>query len=164
MVNTGAVTVDEVRRRVATVVDPEIPVLTIEDLGVLRSVSLDDDGTVVVAITPTYSGCPAMDLIKDQIALTLHLDGVEAYRIETVFSPAWTTDWMSEEAREKLRTVGIAPPRQAGSPEPSDQHRTLCPQCSSADTKTLSEFGSTACKALMVCEACREPFDLFKRL
>ena len=148
----------EVWDAVATVVDPEIPVLTIEDLGVLRGVSVEDDGTVVVTITPTYSGCPAMQLIEDQIAITLELEGVDQYRIDTVFSPAWTTDWMSNEAKKKLRSVGIAPPNKASGPE------VLCPRCSSDHTRTVSEFGSTACKALMVCDNCQEPFDFFKEL
>lgn len=163
----SAATVDDIHRWVATVVDPEIPILTIEDLGVLRNVSIETDGTVVVTITPTYSGCPAMDLIKDQIALTLDLEGVENYRIDTVYAPAWTTDWMTDDAREKLRSVGIAPPGlqpTVGPPQWEDQQLALCPQCSSANTRTVSQFGSTACKALMVCEACREPFDLFKEL
>ena len=167
-----------------TALDPEIPVLTIEDLGVLRDVVIDEDGTVVVTITPTYSGCPAMQLIEDQIALTLDVEGIENYRIETVFSPAWTTDWMSDEAKEKLRSVGIAPPGEAGGidvgpplggkvPAASEAkpevgglrlQPVLCPRCSSDDTRTVSEFGSTACKALMVCESCKEPFDLFKRI
>lgn len=171
----------ELRTAVATVVDPEIPVLTIDDLGVLRDVALDRD-TVVVTITPTYSGCPAMDLIKDQIALTLELEGVDHYRIDTVFAPAWTTDWLSDEAREKLRSVGIAPPGRTADgglpktgsaaqvgvvalrPAASQRDLVLCPQCSSGKTRTISEFGSTACKSLMVCESCREPFDLFKQL
>ena len=154
-----------IRRVVATVVDPEIPVLTIEDLGVLRDVEIDDDGMVVVTITPTYSGCPAMQLMEDQIALTLDLEGIGPYRIETIYSPAWTTDWMTDEAKDKLRSVGIAPPNKASRLRPQASGLTaLCPRCSSDDTRTVSEFGSTACKALMVCSSCGEPFDLFKRL
>ena len=165
----------EVWDAVATVVDPEIPVLTIEDLGVLRGVSVEDDGTVVVTITPTYSGCPAMQLIEDQIAITLELEGVDQYRIDTVFSPAWTTDWMSNEAKKKLRSVGIAPPgspsqavgrrpKAEGNDRGLDTLDVLCPRCSSDHTRTVSEFGSTACKALMVCDNCQEPFDFFKEL
>lgn len=171
----------EIWRVVATVVDPEIPVLTIDDLGVLRDVSIDEHGTTIVTITPTYSGCPAMQLIEDQIAITLDLEGIEPYRIETVYSPAWTTDWMSDEAKQKLHSVGIAPPApsgQAGGGRPEAAggqalggwhpeeaaEPVLCPRCSSEETRTVSEFGSTACKALMVCGSCGEPFDLFKRL
>lgn len=135
------------------IVDPEIPALTISDLGVLRGVSRDDDGTVRVTITPTYSGCPAMDLIRSQIASVLEGAGVADFAIDTVYAPAWTTDWMTPEARRKLEGTGIAPP------SPS---QVLCPQCRSPETHVVSQFGSTACKALMVCDSCGEPFDLFK--
>jgi ring-1,2-phenylacetyl-CoA epoxidase subunit PaaD len=144
------------------VVDPEIPVLTIADLGVLREVKVTDDG-VEVAITPTYSGCPAMNMIALEIELALEREGFARPKIRTVLSPAWTTDWMSEDGRRKLRDYGIAPP------QPSSSRRALfgvqevaCPQCGSANTELLSEFGSTSCKALWRCKACREPFDYFK--
>jgi ring-1,2-phenylacetyl-CoA epoxidase subunit PaaD len=147
----------------ASVVDPEIPVLTIADLGVLRGVTLRDDGGVEVAITPTYSGCPAMSTIAFDIAVSLERAGFADATVRTVLSPAWTTDWMSEEGRRKLREYGVAPPL------PASSRRALfgiqqvqCPQCGSGDTELLSEFGSTSCKALWRCKSCREPFDYFK--
>jgi ring-1,2-phenylacetyl-CoA epoxidase subunit PaaD len=146
----------------ASVVDPEIPVLTIADLGVLRDVAVRD-GCVEVAITPTYSGCPAMNMIALEIELALAREGFCNFKIRTVLSPAWTTDWMSEDGRRKLREYGIAPPL------PASGRRALfgaqlvaCPQCGSDNTEVLSEFGSTSCKALWRCKSCREPFDYFK--
>jgi ring-1,2-phenylacetyl-CoA epoxidase subunit PaaD len=146
----------------AAVVDPEIPVLTIADLGVLRDVAVND-GRVEVAITPTYSGCPAMNMIALEIELALEREGFSNSRVRTVLSPAWTTDWMSDDGRRKLREYGIAPPL------PSSSRRALfgvqqvtCPQCGSENTEVLSEFGSTSCKALWRCKSCREPFDYFK--
>ena len=156
----------ELRRRAwdaaASVVDPEIPVLTIADLGVLRDVVLDGDHVEVV-ITPTYSGCPAMNMIALEIEVALERAGFRHPKVRTVLSPAWTTEWMSDEGRRKLRAYGIAPPL------PSNSRRALfgeqavaCPQCGSENTELLSEFGSTSCKALWRCKACREPFDYFK--
>jgi ring-1,2-phenylacetyl-CoA epoxidase subunit PaaD len=146
----------------AGVVDPEIPVLTIADLGVLRAVEIKDD-RVEVAITLTYSGCPAMNMIALEIELALERAGFRQPKVRTVLSPAWTTDWMSEEGRRKLKAYGIAPPL------PASSRRALfgilhvaCPQCGSDHTELLSEFGSTSCKALWRCKSCREPFDYFK--
>jgi ring-1,2-phenylacetyl-CoA epoxidase subunit PaaD len=146
----------------ASVVDPEIPVLTIADLGVLRDVAISD-GRVEVAITPTYSGCPAMNMISLEIELALEREGFPNPKIRTVLSPAWTTDWMSEDGRRKLREYGVAPPLAASSRRAlfGVQH-VACPQCGSSDTEVLSEFGSTSCKALWRCKSCREPFDYFK--
>ena len=146
----------------ASVVDPEIPVLTIADLGVLRDVVLDGDH-VEVAITPTYSGCPAMNMIALEIEVALERAGFHRPKVRTVLSPAWTTDWMSEEGRQKLRAYGIAPPQAASSRRTlfGDQ-KLSCPQCGSDKTELLSEFGSTSCKALWRCKSCREPFDYFK--
>ena len=146
----------------AQVVDPEIPVLTIADLGVLRDVTVTD-GAVEVAITPTYSGCPAMNMIAVEIELALEREGIRNPKIRTVLSPAWTTDWMSEQGRQKLKEYGIAPP-QAGSGRRAlfGEQEVACPQCGSVNTEVLSEFGSTSCKALWRCRACREPFDYFK--
>jgi ring-1,2-phenylacetyl-CoA epoxidase subunit PaaD len=146
----------------AQVVDPEIPVLTIADLGVLREVAVTD-GAVEVAITPTYSGCPAMNMIAIEIELALEREGISKPKIRTVLSPAWTTDWMSEDGRRKLRDYGIAPPV-AGSGRRAlfGEQEVACPQCNSVDTEVLSEFGSTSCKALWRCRSCREPFDYFK--
>ncbi|MFK4509033.1 phenylacetate-CoA oxygenase subunit PaaJ [Bradyrhizobium daqingense] len=156
----------EVRQRAwdaaAGVVDPEIPVLTIADLGVLRDVVLDGDD-VEVAITPTYSGCPAMNMIALEIEIALERAGFRRPKVRTVLSPAWTTDWMSEEGRRKLRAYGIAPPQPASSRRALfGEQAVACPQCGSDETELLSEFGSTSCKALWRCKSCREPFDYFK--
>ena len=146
----------------ASVVDPEIPVLTIADLGVLRDVAVDGDH-VEVAITPTYSGCPAMNMIALEVEIALERAGFHRPKIRTVLSPAWTTDWMSEEGRRKLRDYGIAPPQASGSRRALfGEQAVACPQCGSDKTELLSEFGSTSCKALWRCKACREPFDYFK--
>jgi ring-1,2-phenylacetyl-CoA epoxidase subunit PaaD len=146
----------------ASVVDPEIPVLTIADLGVLRDVVLDGDH-VEVAITPTYSGCPAMNMIALEIEVALERAGFCSPKVRTVLSPAWTTDWMSEEGRRKLHAYGIAPPQDSNSRRALfGEQAVTCPQCGSANTELLSEFGSTSCKALWRCKACREPFDYFK--
>ncbi len=148
----------------ATVVDPEIPVLTIEDLGILRDVEVTSDG-VTVTITPTYSGCPAMDAIRDDVLGVLAREGVENAEVRTTLSPAWTTDWMSADGRRKLEEYGIAPPT-GRSHVPQGPIRltlaTRCPRCGSADTVELSRFGSTSCKALYECRSCLEPFDYFK--
>jgi ring-1,2-phenylacetyl-CoA epoxidase subunit PaaD len=146
----------------AEVVDPEIPVLTIADLGVLREVSVVD-GQVEVAITPTYSGCPAMNMIALEIELALAREGIRNSRIRTVLSPAWTTDWMSDDGRRKLKDYGVAPPQSGGGRRALfGEQQVACPQCGSLATEVLSEFGSTSCKALWRCTACREPFDYFK--
>ena len=146
----------------AQVVDPEIPVLTIADLGVLREVAVND-GRVEVTITPTYSGCPAMNMIALEIELALEREGFRDPKVRTTLSPAWTTDWMSENGRRKLREYGIAPPQASTSRRALfGEQQVACPQCGSSDTKVLSEFGSTSCKALWRCRACREPFDYFK--
>ncbi len=130
--------------------DPEVPVLSIWDLGVLQDVLRVDD-VIEVVITPTYSGCPAMEMIETEIATCLHAAGHTQVRIRVRLAPPWTTDWMAPDARERLRTYGIAPP-----------HTAACPQCGSQHTELVSEFGSTACKALYRCTDCREPFDHFK--
>jgi ring-1,2-phenylacetyl-CoA epoxidase subunit PaaD len=149
-------------RVAAQVVDPEIPVLTILDLGVLRGVEVKD-GRVEVTITPTYSGCPAMNAIALDIEVALSNAGIRAASIRTVLSPAWTSDWLTEEGRRKLAAYGIAPPKPGGTRRLLfGQEIVACPRCGSGDTRLLSQFGSTACKALWCCEACREPFDYFK--
>lgn len=163
---TGLERDGELRQRAwdvaASVVDPEIPVLTIADLGVLRDVVLDGDH-VEVAITPTYSGCPAMNMIALEIEVALERAGFRRPKVRTVLSPAWTTDWMSEEGRRKLRAYGIAPPQASSSRRALfGEQAVACPQCGSGETELLSEFGSTSCKALWRCKACREPFDYFK--
>jgi ring-1,2-phenylacetyl-CoA epoxidase subunit PaaD len=163
---TAAFSEAELRQRAwnaaAGVVDPEIPVLTIADLGVLRDVAIND-GRVEVAITPTYSGCPAMNVIALEIELALEREGFRYSKVRTVLSPAWTTDWMSEDGRRKLREYGIAPPQAASSRRALfGGQQVTCPQCGSEDTEVLSEFGSTSCQALWRCKSCREPFDYFK--
>jgi ring-1,2-phenylacetyl-CoA epoxidase subunit PaaD len=165
----AGLTVDLTRARAlaAAVPDPEIPVLSIDDLGVLREVTREDDGTVVVAITPTYSGCPAMDAIRADVLTALRDGGFERVRVDLVLSPAWTTDWMSADGRRKLADYGIAPPATEAERRTGPVALTLrvrCPQCGSPDTEQLSRFGSTACKSLWRCRACAEPFDHFKSL
>lgn len=146
----------------ADVVDPEIPVLTIADLGVLRDVAVED-GQVTVTITPTYSGCPAMNMIAVEIGLALDRAGIPDAAIRTVLHPAWTTEWMSEAGRAKLLAYGVAPPARGGGRRALfGEEVVACPQCGSADTERLAEFGSTSCKALWRCRACREPFDYFR--
>ncbi|WP_270410616.1 1,2-phenylacetyl-CoA epoxidase subunit PaaD [Microbacterium maritypicum] len=151
-------------RIAASVPDPEVPVLTIEDLGVLRAVEVD--GTSVhVYITPTYSGCPAMDTIRDDVILALTAAGFDEVEVRLVLSPAWTTDWMTEAGKTKLAAYGIAPPsgRAAVSTGPIRLSLSVrCPRCGSLDTREVSHFGSTSCKALFECRACLEPFDHFK--
>ncbi len=144
----------------AAVVDPEIPVLTIGYLGVLRDVTVAGDGAVVVTITPTYSGCPALGVIEEDIVSALKAAGYDRVEVDTVFTPAWTTDWISDDARHRLNEYGIAPPGPAG----ADTEPVVCPQCSARETSVVSPFGSTACKALMVCSECSEPFDHFKAI
>jgi ring-1,2-phenylacetyl-CoA epoxidase subunit PaaD len=153
--------VPTLRRLVAGVPDPEIPVLTIDDLGVLRDVCIGDDGRVEVTITPTYSGCPAMDVIATDIKQRLADNGLDGV-VRTVLSPAWTTDWMSEEGRAKLTAYGIAAPGTRTDGLIDIQLSARCPQCGSLDTRQVSRFGSTACQAHWVCRACAEPFDEFK--
>jgi ring-1,2-phenylacetyl-CoA epoxidase subunit PaaD len=153
---------DRVWQAASQVVDPEIPVLTIADLGVLRSVEVKD-GCVDVAITPTYSGCPAMNMIALEIELALEKEGIRQAHVHVVLSPAWTTDWLSEEGRRKLLAYGIAPPaHSSGRRALFAQPEITCPQCGSKDTQMISEFGSTSCKALWRCKSCSEPFDYFK--
>ncbi|SAL07621.1 phenylacetate-CoA oxygenase subunit PaaJ [Caballeronia arationis] len=154
--------------------DPEIPVVSIRELGILRDVRRGADDVIEVVITPTYSGCPAMSQIAEDIEHALTQAGLGPHRIDTVLAPAWTTDWMTADAREKLRRYGIAPPTgNCGSAAP--QEKTIrfvpraavvdtpaCPRCGSKHTERLAQFGSTACKALYRCIDCREPFDYFK--
>jgi ring-1,2-phenylacetyl-CoA epoxidase subunit PaaD len=143
------------------VADPEIPVLTIADLGILRDVSVRGD-TVEVTITPTYSGCPAMNMITLEIETALARAGISV-RIRTTLSPAWTTDWLTDAGRRKLAAYGIAPPEHTSSRRALfGEAHPACPLCGGADTEQISEFGSTACKSLHRCRACREPFDAFK--
>ncbi|MBN8944212.1 MAG: phenylacetate-CoA oxygenase subunit PaaJ [Rhizobiales bacterium] len=146
----------------AAVCDPEVPVLTIEDLGVLREVRIEG-GRVEAVITPTYSGCPAMSLIALNVEVALEEAGFTNVKVTSVLAPAWTTDWMSEAGKAKLAAYGIAPPSgKAGRRALFGEETVACPRCGSADTAKVSEFGSTACKAHWRCRACAEPFDYFK--
>jgi len=177
MVTTTALE-EELRRLAGSVLDPELPVLTLDDLGVLRAVHIRGTDSVEVELTPTYTGCPAVEAMSMDIERVLHEHGIREVSVRTVLSPAWSTDDISDEGRRKLREFGIAPPRggrpagpvtldlgptrTAGAePEPEP---VRCPACGSADTELLSRFSSTACKALRRCLSCREPFDHFKEL
>lgn len=145
--------------------DPEIPVITIVELGVIRDVQIVDDTTIELKITPTYSGCPAMKQIEDDVRKKLTEHGFASITINTVFSPPWTTDWITPEAKEKLRKYGIAPPETTTEDKSWLTGKTksiACPRCKSTNTKLVSQFGSTACKALYQCNDCLEPFDYFK--
>jgi ring-1,2-phenylacetyl-CoA epoxidase subunit PaaD len=143
--------------------DPEIPVLSVVDLGIVRSVSMDDKINIV--ITPTYSGCPAMDVISMDIRLKLLEKGYKNFKVTQSLSPAWTTDWMTEEGKRKLKEYGIAPPnpkQQFCTTDMFAEEAVQCPRCGSHHTKLLSQFGSTACKSMYQCEDCKEAFDYFK--
>ena len=151
------------RDTAASVLDPEVPVLTIADLGILRDVEVRGD-RVIVTITPTYSGCPAVDTIRDDLILALSAAGFAEVEVRLTLAPAWTTDWMSDEGKRKLEAFGIAPPSgRAAVTGPIPVRLSIrCPQCGSLDTREVSRFGSTSCKALYECRACLEPFDHFK--
>lgn len=160
------ISADQVYAWLQEVPDPEIPVLSVVDLGVVRDVSWDGEACVVV-ITPTYSGCPAMREITQDIQQTLARHGIDEVRVETRLAPAWTTDWMSEKGREALKGYGIAAPAEraidiSGISRRAAAPSIACPRCGSRDTRMVSNFGSTSCKALYRCVACREPFDYFK--
>ncbi len=147
------------------VTDPEVPVLTIVDLGVVRSVSFTNN-EYIITITPTYSGCPAMKVIEEDIISTLKAKGISNVKVVLTLAPAWTTDWLSESGRNKLREYGIAPPENEVDKSVLFAKPTIvpCPLCSSRNTKMVSQFGSTACKAHYQCNECLEPFDYFKCL
>jgi ring-1,2-phenylacetyl-CoA epoxidase subunit PaaD len=159
-------TVDSVTKLLDAVTDPEVPVLTIAELGVLRKVNLLDSVFEIV-ITPTYSGCPAMQTIANDITVVLKQNGIDAFKITTVIAPPWTTDWMSDSAKQKLKAYGIAPPTQSTSSHLASLFErkktpTACPYCNATNTKLTSAFGSTACKALHYCNNCHQPFEEFK--
>lgn len=149
-----AISREQVFDWLAEVADPEIPVLSILDLGIVRDVCVADG--ITVSLAPTYSGCPATEVIESSVRRALAAHGVEPVTIKRVLSPPWTTDWITEEGRQKMRAYGIAPPEK--------QRNVTCPQCDSADTEIVSEFGSTACKASWRCCDCLEPFEYFKCL
>jgi ring-1,2-phenylacetyl-CoA epoxidase subunit PaaD len=146
----------------SSVLDPEIPVVTVLELGILRDVTINENGKAVAKLTPTYSGCPAVLAIEMAVESALLQAGFDPV-IERIISPAWTTDWITEEGRRKLKRYGIAPPVGSTSKRALfGETQVACPRCNSADTKRISEFGSTACKAQYQCQACHEPFDYFK--
>lgn len=155
---------EKILELISVIPDPEIPVITIAELGVIRDVIVEGEN-VEVKITPTYSGCPAMKQMEDDIRATLTQNGIQNLKVTLVYSPAWTTDWIPEEAREKLRVYGIAPPEKTTEDKSwltGKSKIILCPRCKSQNTKLISQFGSTACKALYQCQDCLEPFDYFK--
>lgn len=162
MVIACTIQIKEIWKILEKVTDPEVPVLTITDLGIVRDVKLNGN-EVEVIITPTYTGCPAMDMIAMNIKLALIENGYHKIKITSVLAPAWTTDWMSEDGKRKLKEYGIAPPQsESGRFQRPESFHVTCPQCNSNNTKCISEFGSTACKALYQCNDCKEPFDYFK--
>lgn len=155
---------NEILKLLSDIPDPEIPVITIAELGVIRDVIIEAD-TVEVKITPTYSGCPAMKRMEDDIKEVLKNNGIDKIKITLVYSPAWTTDWIPEEAKEKLRVYGIAPPEKTTEDKSwltGKSKIVKCPRCKSENTRLVSQFGSTACKSLYQCNDCLEPFDYFK--
>lgn len=157
---------DQVWSILKNVSDPEIPVLTVVDMGVVREVE-EQDGRLVVSITPTYSGCPAMNEIESNIRWALEEAGYNEVEVKTLISPPWTTDWMTEEGKQKLQEYGIAPPEGSSADKSvlfGEAKKVMCPRCKSRSTKMISQFGSTACKALYQCDDCKEPFDYFKCL
>src|SRR5688572_33309251 len=165
MVTTNTISKEMIRSILDTVMDPEVPVLSVTDLGIIRDILIEGDAVKVV-ITPTYTGCPAMDMISANIRMELLAHGIKNIEIRQMLAPAWTTDWMTEAGKQKLKEYGIAPPN------PKQQicrdelfaadEAVACPLCNSFHTHRISEFGSTACKALYQCDDCKEPFDYFK--
>ncbi len=150
-----------IRDVLRSVPDPEIPVLDIVELGMVRGIETAEDGVQEVILTPTYTGCPATEVIRRAVEEALADAGLGGIRVRYRLTPPWTTDWITPEAREKLRRYGIAPPRPRRS---APDQPVACPRCGATDTETVSEFGSTPCKAAMRCRACREPFEVFKCL
>ncbi|MEO0998816.1 MAG: 1,2-phenylacetyl-CoA epoxidase subunit PaaD [Pseudomonadota bacterium] len=166
MVTAAAPDIDSLRRSVEALPDPEIPVLTLGDLGIVRFVR-DDGDTVVAGLAPTYSACPATEFIEAAASEVLNRDAGKPVRIERVLTPPWTTDWISAEGRRKLLAYGIAPPAAAAGSKRAllgEDRPAACPQCGSTETERVSEFGSTPCKAAYRCSSCLEPFDYFKCL
>ena len=159
---------DEVLAILDGVMDPEVPVLSVRELGIIRDVQVDAEGAVTVTVTPTYSGCPAIHVIEQDIIAGIHAAGIAEVRVRTAYAPAWTTDWIGPEAKAKLKAYGIAPPSAASSGELVQLMRVRtapeCPYCDSRETEIRSEFGSTACKAVCWCRACRQPFEEFKAI
>lgn len=165
---SGPITKEQVYEWLSQVADPEVPVLTVLDMGVIRNVQLENtaEGTeVVIHITPTYSGCPAMDMISMNVRMALLSRGIKKVHIKEQLSPAWTTDWMSEDGKRKLKEYGIAPPIRKSNATGLglfEKDIVPCPRCDSDDTELVSQFGPTSCKALYKCLSCKEPFEHFK--
>jgi ring-1,2-phenylacetyl-CoA epoxidase subunit PaaD len=162
--NTILPTKEKLITLLSEIPDPEIPVINIIDLGILRDVTIDEN-LCTVTITPTYTGCPAMKVIEDDIKLKLKTVGINNVKVNLVYTPAWTTDWISDAAKEKLRAYGIAPPLHSSMDKgilTGKSKEIKCPHCGSKNTEMISQFGSTACKALYRCTDCKEPFDYFK--
>ena len=159
---TAAYSRDEILRWLGQVADPEIPVLSITDLGIVRDVEIGE--RVTVALSPTYSGCPATEVIEKSVLDALHEHGIDDVEIKRVLSPPWTTDWITEEGRDKLRDYGIAPPERGAGKRAllRGERQVACPRCGATETELVSEFGSTACKASYRCSECLEPFEYFK--
>jgi ring-1,2-phenylacetyl-CoA epoxidase subunit PaaD len=163
---TKTITENEIWDLMREIHDPEIPVINVVELGIVREVEIID-GNPKVTITPTYSGCPAMDVIQVDIEKALHDEGFDEAEVVTILHPPWTTDWMTEEAREKLRDFGIAPPEKGTADKGAlfqKERKVQCPNCGSMNTELISPFGSTACKAQHRCKDCNDPFDYFKCL
>jgi len=167
-VHPDARTRDAVFAVLDTVMDPEVPVLSVRELGIVRDVEIDDAGTVTVIVTPTYSGCPAITVIEQDILGALASAGYANSRVRTAYAPAWTTDWIAPGARAKLKAYGIAPPGRVDDGALVQLMRrreaAQCPYCDSYETEIRSEFGSTACKAVCWCRTCRQPFEEFKAI
>lgn len=163
MVNTKLATKEEIFSMLSEICDPEIPVVTIQEMGMLRDVVIDEHMCEVV-ITPTYTGCPAMGIIEQDIIALLQKNGIQNVKVSLIYSPAWTTDWMTDGTKEKLRKYGIASPVHSSCMNwlKPNSISVSCPKCNSSHTKLISQFGSTACKALYQCEDCKETFDYFK--
>lgn len=165
MISNKTIEIEKIKSILDIVMDPEVPVLSVTDLGIIRDVRVNEK-EVEIIITPTYSGCPAMDVISMNIKMELLANGYSSVKVSNILSPAWTTDWMTEEGKQKLKQYGIAPPN----PKQQVCHTDLfigdeavqCPHCNSYHTHRVSEFGSTACKSLYQCDDCKEPFDYFK--
>lgn len=162
MVTAKSYTKAEIFELLTAIADPEIPVVTIREMGMLRDVHVTDKGVEVI-ITPTYTGCPAMGIIEADIKALLETNGIAPVTVSMVYDPAWTTDWMTEEAKEKMRRYGIAPPGHTSCGNiVAAEKEIACPRCGSGHTEVISRFGATACKALYKCNDCKEPFEYFK--
>jgi len=168
MTTVARLSLEQAWAAVDAVPDPEIPVISVVELGIVRDLRVTDDGAVEVTVTPTYSGCPATEPIAQEIVAALKAAGATDVLVRTRLAPAWTTDWIAAGARERLRAYGIVPPAERAASGVQPLHfvpRSLaCPRCGSSDSERLSQFGATACKALYRCRACREPFEYFKPL